>query len=990
MKNSKKITCFILAALLCASLFPATGARAAGFELGNTDLNILNGGVMLSAGEELYFNNGGIFVQRADDSVAALSADDGRNLNLHNGTLYYTLGREVRAVPADGGRAQSVFYAADNIKQMYLVNGEFYYLAGGKVYTRVGGKTEMLSGLSDILGFIPTAYGVIYLTGSVRDYELWAGDRRLLSGVSSCYTDSGYLVISKDGSDYMARLSGLFDGLSAGELEDFDLHGTASVSALSEELADLNPSTDNENYELMCDFDALLYEAGLAPATARYSAYEGESVQAELQSAELSAGVQNIVKRARQLTGFKWTPIENIYKWGGSSYFTADTEYTGVPYGQPVNTNGYIGYGISLDGFANALLDNSTKLYTGYSTYSKTAPYYSTDCSGFVSYCWGLTTRKTTVTIPNVAEKVGDQSIYSIQVGDCLDRTISHVVLITGLKYDADGNIVWIEVSEQTSPLAVVTCYGEGESRSLASFQSYYFGRGFEIYRNPNRDNVSYTPSECVQLEGEVATVAAAPKANTTADFGKKTVVLSTSIADAVIYYTLDGSAPSASSNKYTGALTFTSETQLNTLAVSPSFSSSKTLKYRVKIPQAAAPKIALASGVYEGNLVSSGSTAKLTAASGAVIHYTTDGSEPTGASPVYSSPIKITSDMTIKAMAEAKGCTASSVSTQSYRIGRVFTIKASASAGGAISPSGNVSAFETVSKTFTITPNAGYTVKDVLVDGASVGAVTSYTFPNVSAEHTISASFAVDIPFKDVATGAWYYDAVCFAYTKNLFKGMSETEFGPDYTMTRGMFITALGRLAGLSEKLSGTVGIVTATGVNIRESATTDSAVAGFVSNKHTVLNVLGQEGDWYKVQYGTATGYIRNDLIKVYSGEYTDLNTEQYYSVYVQWARISGVANGLGETEFKADEPISREDMCLIMHNYAAAYGKTLPKTEAKSVFTDDASISAGTKTAVYDLQQANIINGMGDGTFAPTGTARRSEVAQIYKNFVSAIG
>jgi len=70
-------------------------------------------------------------------------------------------------------------------------------------------------------------------------------------------------------------------------------------------------------------------------------------------------------------------------------------------------------------------------------------------------------------------------------------------------------------------------------------------------------------------------------------------------------------------------------------------------------------------------------------------------------------------------------------------------TIAASAGAGGSIAPSGSVSVLYGSSRSFTITPDAGYHVADVLVDGSSVGAVTSYSFTNVVADHTISASFA-------------------------------------------------------------------------------------------------------------------------------------------------------------------------------------------------------------------------------------------------------
>jgi photosystem II stability/assembly factor-like uncharacterized protein len=73
------------------------------------------------------------------------------------------------------------------------------------------------------------------------------------------------------------------------------------------------------------------------------------------------------------------------------------------------------------------------------------------------------------------------------------------------------------------------------------------------------------------------------------------------------------------------------------------------------------------------------------------------------------------------------------------------FTITASASAGGTIAPEGNITVFKNNSQTFTITPTTGCHVSDVLVDNTSVGAVTSYTFTNVTANHTITARFEVD-----------------------------------------------------------------------------------------------------------------------------------------------------------------------------------------------------------------------------------------------------
>ena len=95
------------------------------------------------------------------------------------------------------------------------------------------------------------------------------------------------------------------------------------------------------------------------------------------------------------------------------------------------------------------------------------------------------------------------------------------------------------------------------------------------------------------------------------------------------------------------------------------------------------------------------------------------------------------------------------------------YTIKATAGAGGSISPSGNVSVREGRDQAFTITPDKGYAVANVKIDGKSIGAVKSYTFENVSRTHTIEVIFmkANGNPqtgvFVDVATGSYYEDAV-------------------------------------------------------------------------------------------------------------------------------------------------------------------------------------------------------------------------------------
>ena len=132
------------------------------------------------------------------------------------------------------------------------------------------------------------------------------------------------------------------------------------------------------------------------------------------------------------------------------------------------------------------------------------------------------------------------------------------------------------------------------------------------------------------------------------------------------------------------------------------------------------------------------------------------------------------------------------------------YTIKATVGAGGSISPSGNVSVREGRDQTFTITPDKGYAVSNVKIDGKSIGAVKSYTFENVSRTHTIEVIFmkANGNPqtgvFVDVATGSYYEDAVDWAVGNGITQGTDATHFSPDGICTRAQAVTFLWRAAG------------------------------------------------------------------------------------------------------------------------------------------------------------------------------------------------
>ena len=128
--------------------------------------------------------------------------------------------------------------------------------------------------------------------------------------------------------------------------------------------------------------------------------------------------------------------------------------------------------------------------------------------------------------------------------------------------------------------------------------------------------------------------------------------------------------------------------------------------------------------------------------------------------------------------------------------------ITAKAGENGTITPSGSVTVKAGADQTFTITPNAGYTVSKVLVDGTDVGAVTSYTFKNVTDNHTIEASFEKTAnPFVDLNESAYYYDSVQWAVANGITNGKDATHFDPDGTCTRAQAVTFLWRAAGQPE---------------------------------------------------------------------------------------------------------------------------------------------------------------------------------------------
>jgi hypothetical protein len=183
-----------------------------------------------------------------------------------------------------------------------------------------------------------------------------------------------------------------------------------------------------------------------------------------------------------------------------------------------------------------------------------------------------------------------------------------------------------------------------------------------------------------------------------------QSVTITDSTAGATIYYTTNGTAPTASSTPYAGAIAVSSSETIEAIAVASGFSNSAVASaaYVINLPAAATPVISPAAGTYS----STQSVTITDSTTGATIYYTTNGTAPTASSTAYSGAISVSSSETIEAIAIAGGFTNSAVASTAYVIQVVtpsFTLAANPSS--LTIPSGS-----TGSTVITMTPTGGFT----------------------------------------------------------------------------------------------------------------------------------------------------------------------------------------------------------------------------------------------------------------------------------------
>ncbi len=175
---------------------------------------------------------------------------------------------------------------------------------------------------------------------------------------------------------------------------------------------------------------------------------------------------------------------------------------------------------------------------------------------------------------------------------------------------------------------------------------------------------------------------------------------------------------------------------------------------------------------------------------------------------------------------------------------------------------------------------------------------------------------------FQDV-TDNWAKNDIQFVIERGLFQGLSETTFGVNSPMTRGMVVTVLHRLANTP--------------------------------------------------QVGSAT--------------FSDVKADTFYADAVSWAATLGIVSGVGSGQFAPNQSVTREQLAVMFYQYAKILGLTSEDTLTKeSSFKDSNQISNWSKDAIQWAVDEGIILGNPDGTLNPKGVATRAQVASITKRFV----
>ncbi|WP_312634802.1 S-layer homology domain-containing protein [Oscillibacter sp.] len=181
----------------------------------------------------------------------------------------------------------------------------------------------------------------------------------------------------------------------------------------------------------------------------------------------------------------------------------------------------------------------------------------------------------------------------------------------------------------------------------------------------------------------------------------------------------------------------------------------------------------------------------------------------------------------------------------------------------------------------------------------------------------------STELPFADVNAGDWFYEAVKYAYENGIFSGTGADSFNPNGGMTRAMFVTALGRFAGIDP------------------------------------------------AKYSGATMF-------------KDVVASAYYAPYVAWAAEKGITLGAKDQYFDLYSLVTRQQMAVFAERFFKAYSISYPEgTDNQKSPSDLSTVSPFARDAVLGLYRAGVFQGDADGNFNPKSTATRAAAAAVLK-------
>ena len=248
-------------------------------------------------------------------------------------------------------------------------------------------------------------------------------------------------------------------------------------------------------------------------------------------------------------------------------------------------------------------------------------------------------------------------------------------------------------------------------------------------------------------------------------------------------------------------------------------------------------------------------------------------------------------------------------------------TIRAISGLNGSISPSGWTSVRHGWDQTFTITPDKGYAVAKVLVDGKSVGSVKSYTFKNVTKDHTIEVVFmkANGNPqtgvFVDVAEGSYYEEAVDWAVKNGITTGTGNNYFTPDGICTRAQAVTFLWRVAGSPTPKTEAMPFE-----DVLDGSYYYEAVLWAVENGITVgtsATTFSPELTCSRAHIVTFLWRAANSPSAKTANPFTDVAADAYYIDAVLWAVKHKITVGTTLSTFSPDEGCTRAQIVTFLY-------------------------------------------------------------------------